>query len=256
MSLLNLFDKVTTLDLRCNSIGDEEVKTLSLNTTLTSLSLSGNWIGDEGAKALSLNTTLTTLDLGGNRIRDEGAKTLSFSTSITLLYLDANDIGAEGAKALALNTTLTSLSLYDNKIGDEGAKALSLNTTLTSLDLWNSRIGDKSLLSSIQNRLTLNRKQLTQRRSQFIHSLIILGRDTNNRNSDSPWRKLPLDMRRYILQHAYPGWILGMPLKAKERCGTFILNNIGTISEMLQKKVSWTITYRNDFTQFALKAQR
>ena len=159
----------------------------------------------------------------------------------------------EGAKALSLNTTLMSLDLYSNDIGDEGAKALSLNTTLISLDLYNNNIRDKALLTSIQDRIALNKQQLRQRRSQFLQSLIVLARDNNNIHSDTRWRRLPPDMRRYIFHHVYQEWSLGMPLKAKEKCGTFILNNIGTINEMLQRKVLWKIIYRDNFSQFALK---
>ncbi|KAF9103543.1 hypothetical protein BGX27_010540, partial [Mortierella sp. AM989] len=88
----------TTLDLRSNSIGNEEALVLSealyINTTLTTLNLRDNSIEKEGARALSealkTNTTLATLDLGNNSIEKEGARALSeaLETNTTLAILN------------------------------------------------------------------------------------------------------------------------------------------------------------------------
>ena len=244
---------IITVSLRRECIDDKGAKALSLNTALTSLDVPHNKISDKGAKALSLNTTLTSLDLRYNKVGDEGANSLSLNTSLTILDLRGNKIEDEGAKAFSLNTTLTSLDLFDNYIGNEGAKALSLNTTLTSLDLRFNNVRDGALFTLIQDRLTLNMQQLTQRRSQFLRVLIVLARDANNGASDSHWKRLPPDMRRYILRQTYEGWSLGMPLKAKERCGTFILNNVKTISGMIRAKVAWKIICGRNYMTFSLK---
>lgn len=278
---LSLNTTLTSLDLVHNYVRDEGAKAFALNTTLTCLNLWGNKINNEGAKALALNTTLTSLSLNYNQIGDDGAKALALNTTLTSLYLSYNKIGDEGAIALSLNTLLTNLALLYNKIGDEGIRALSLNTSLTYLNLiWNAignegaralslntsltslylddnyKITDKTLLTTIQARLELNKKQLVQRRSQFLQSMIILTRDANNVNSESRWRRLPPDVRRYILHHAYAGWSLGIPPKAKEKCGRFILDNMETINLMIREKIPWTISYRENYTQFYLRTQR
>ena len=71
---------LTTLNLFCNRIEDEEVKSLAAlktNSSLTVLDLDSNNIREEGAKslaaALKTNYSLTCLDLRCNKIGDEGA---------------------------------------------------------------------------------------------------------------------------------------------------------------------------------------
>lgn len=203
---------------------------------------------------LRLSDDMDTLDLPCNGIDDEGAKELSLNTTLTSLYLGCNNIKDEGAKALSLNTTLTDLNLWNNMIGEEGVNALSLNTTLTNLNLGSNYIAYETL-STIGRRLELNKSALRRGRSQFLQNMIILACDANNINSSSFWKHLPPDMRRYILQYAYQGWILGMPPKAKQKCAEFISNNIGTINKLLQRGTSWKIVYMTNKSQFTIRTE-
>ena len=76
---------LTSIDLRCNQVGDKGLASLAAalkkNSTLTRLDLIYNEIGPEGAvglaAALEKNTTVTSLDLSENRIGDEGAASMA-----------------------------------------------------------------------------------------------------------------------------------------------------------------------------------
>ncbi len=159
---LNLNNKLTTLDLGSNSIGEAGAlaiaESLKGNTTLTSLNLYNNEIGEAGARAIAEslkgNTTLTTLDLGNNSIGEPGARAiaenLKGNTTLSTLDLGWNSIGETGVQAVAEslkgNATLSTLKLAGNKIGGAGACAVAVSlkgkSTLTSLDLGYNSIAD------------------------------------------------------------------------------------------------------------------
>ncbi|KAL0242943.1 hypothetical protein GEMRC1_005506 [Eukaryota sp. GEM-RC1] len=126
--------KVTSVDLRNNSIGVEGARLLAealqFNDSVTSLQLRSNSVGAEGAIAL--------------------AEVLAVNASLTSFGLRSNSVGAVGARALAealtVNASLTSIDLWNNSIGNAGARALAealtVNASLTSIDLWNNSIGN------------------------------------------------------------------------------------------------------------------
>lgn len=272
---LALHPTLTSLNLMDNDIGDDGAIALALNTTLTKLDLWDNEIGNAGAKALSANTTLTWLDVGRNRINTEGAKALALNTTLISLNMSdnakllGNHIKDEGFRALALNTTLISLELWASNITTEGIRALSLNSTLTSLDLENCRVGDEgaralslnttltSLLVSdsqisserwitLDLQLKANKQRLHERRNQFIRCLIILARDTNNRESGSSWNRLIPDMRRYIVDHVCCEWQLGISQQRARECASYITKNITQIDEALRKGIPLKIVQKDD----------
>ncbi|KAG0040835.1 hypothetical protein BGZ83_002420, partial [Gryganskiella cystojenkinii] len=154
---------LTTLTLRCNSIGRSGAQSLAealkTNSNLTTLNMGLNSIGDYGAQVLSevfkINSTLTTLDLSDNNIGDNGARALSAALkTLTTLNLSNNKIGDSGAQALSLALkTLTNLNLSNNKIGDSGAQALSLalktNSTLFTLNVEENKIGFAGALALV-----------------------------------------------------------------------------------------------------------
>lgn len=79
LSQSTIFAHIHTLNLECNKITAEGAKALadSVFNKLTSLSLVDNRIGDAGAKFLAESDTLanlTYLHLGGNRIKSEEAR--------------------------------------------------------------------------------------------------------------------------------------------------------------------------------------
>ncbi|KAG0361138.1 hypothetical protein BGX24_005427, partial [Mortierella sp. AD032] len=147
---------VTTLNLRCNSIGDNGAmalfEALKTNLALTTLDLDDNSIGKNGvmvlSEALKTNLTLTTLNLMSNSIGDYGAMAVSdalkSNSALITLYLSNNSIGDNGAMALSealkTNSTLITLDLWANVIGESGAAALSgalkTNSALTNLYLY------------------------------------------------------------------------------------------------------------------------
>ncbi|XP_067041367.1 protein NLRC3-like isoform X2 [Acropora muricata] len=167
---LRVNTSLSSLNLHCNSIGDEGANSLAqalrVNTSLSSLDLSRNSIGNDGVKsltqALRVNTSLSSLDLFGNSIGNEGANSLAealrVNTSLFSLTLNFNSCGVEAANSLAqalrVNTSLSSLDLHLSSIGDEGAnslaEALRVNTSLSSLDLHSNSIGDKGANSLAQ----------------------------------------------------------------------------------------------------------
>ena len=123
---------------------------------LTSLNLAGNQIGDDGARHLAGLGQLTSLDLRGNSIGDDGARHLAGLGQLTSLDLWDNQIGDDGARHLAGLGRLTSLDLWNNKIGDDGARHLAGLGRLTSLDLSGNRIEDLSPLLSLPRLAKLN----------------------------------------------------------------------------------------------------
>ena len=149
---------LTSLNLDCNEIGDEEARALSMLTNLTSLSLDSNSLGAEGARAISTLTNLTSLNLGHNWIGPEGARTLSTLSNLTSLSLEHSGIGDQGVRPLSTLRNLTSLNLEHSGISSEGTSALSTLTNLTSLNLCNNFIeGTGALgLSTLTNLTTLN----------------------------------------------------------------------------------------------------
>ncbi|KAF9381448.1 hypothetical protein CPB97_007749 [Podila verticillata] len=71
---LKTISTLTTLNLKSNNIGDNEVQ------VPTTLNLRSNEIGSDGAQALAeapkINSTLTILGLWNNKIGDNGAQLL------------------------------------------------------------------------------------------------------------------------------------------------------------------------------------
>lgn len=130
-------DRLRTLELRSNEIGDAGVKGLAMSlrdcSFLQVLDLSSNCIGNIGASCLGLaledNTTLTTLCLSSNRLGDLGASrlgdTLHKNTKLKKLFLEKNQITHRGAECLGLglanNHALEVLWMLDNPIGYTGA---------------------------------------------------------------------------------------------------------------------------------------
>lgn len=87
---------------------------------LTSLDLRCNYIGDEGCKYLAESENLrnvTRLDLECNLIGDEGCKYLFAQDSVfrnaTCIDLERNPIGAEGCKYLAESDTFRNVTHFD-----------------------------------------------------------------------------------------------------------------------------------------------
>ena len=128
-------NRVTTLNLGFNNIGDAGARALaqaiqSTHCSLTYLYLFGSDIGVDGARALaqaiqSTHCSLTSLNLNTNNIGDAGARALaqaiqSTHCSLTYLGLDRNDIGEDGARAVAdalkHNRLVTTMDLRVNKI--------------------------------------------------------------------------------------------------------------------------------------------
>jgi len=119
---IDKFPNVTTLDLSCNQLRQEQVRKLKIPESVTTLDLRGNKIGAEGAKNLKLPSRLTTLDLSNNYIGDEGAKNLKIPQSVTYLDLGDNKIGDRGAKCLKIPQSVTYLDLSNNYIDDGNLK--------------------------------------------------------------------------------------------------------------------------------------
>ena len=97
---------------------------------------------------------------------------------------------------------LTTLDLNFNQISAAGAKGLSLalkdNTTLTMLHLVGNQIGN-ACLQEIHSFIQRNTQALLKRRQEFIYKMILLARDAKNPHSNSLWRRLPNDMRLFLL---------------------------------------------------------
>ena len=154
--LLSKMNRLTSLNLRGNNIGDAGARAIANSqhlSKLTSLNLTRNNIGDEGAEAIAQSENipnLTSLDLSSNNIGAEGARAIAQSENmpnLTSLNLWGNNIGTEGARAIAESVNLSkleSLNLCGNNIGHEGAEAIaeSVNMSkLTSLNLSFNNIG-------------------------------------------------------------------------------------------------------------------
>lgn len=152
---------VKELDLSCNDIGDQGMKSLAnalnYNKTLTDLELSGNKISYIGieflAEVLKTNNTLKVLNLSGNDIDNQGmdslANALSYNKTLTCLKVGGNNkISDKGIKFLAevlkTNNTLREMDLSTNNFGIEGVKYLAdmleHNNTLRKVSLWATSI--------------------------------------------------------------------------------------------------------------------
>ena len=140
---LRVNTSVKTLNLFCNNLHDEGVKTLA------------EMLGGNGAESSgTVNTTLEHVDLSWCRIgpveAQHLAQALRVNTSVKTLKLSRNPLGDEGAKALAemlggngtessgiVNTTLEHVDLSRCSIGPVGAQhlaqALCVNTSVKTL---------------------------------------------------------------------------------------------------------------------------
>ena len=189
---------LSSLDLWDVKLDSKSVHLLATSPYLKKLHLGMCHLTDQMCKVFTANTTLTSLDLRTNSIGSNGANYLAANTTLKKLVLKFNQVGDQGAKALAGNTNLLRLDLWDNSFGEEGARAFIHNTTLTDLNIEYNNISDP-VYTSVRSRVDENRRQLILRRTLFIYGMIALSRDVSNPQSTSLWKKLPNDMRKYIL---------------------------------------------------------
>mmetsp|Transcript_8227 Transcript_8227/g.12635 ORF Transcript_8227/g.12635 Transcript_8227/m.12635 type:complete len:367 (+) Transcript_8227:163-1263(+) len=151
---------VHSIDLRCNSIGDEGAFALSKlfmkENKIQHLAIQNNYIGPSGVtvlvSSLGDNATLQSLDLGTNNIGDEGAlaigKLLKTNNSLKVLNLWSNDLTEAGIQVISYglkeNFSVEVLNLGSNSVGDAGAaslaEALEQNSSLRSLHVTNALI--------------------------------------------------------------------------------------------------------------------
>jgi uncharacterized protein (TIGR02996 family) len=115
-------DRLRSLDLAANALGNVAVQALSVCdrfTQLEALDLSSNSIGDAGVRALvrsALLTQLTHLDLSRNAIGPAGVR---------MLAAMLEDRAAAGAEL-----PLRSLDLSENRLGTAGIRALASSERL------------------------------------------------------------------------------------------------------------------------------
>ena len=161
----NDFRNLLTLNLSCNSIGDNGVKALAAglkncsNLRLTSLDLSSNSIGFDGTKVLAdvlkHCTVLGTLDISDNDICVDGVKALAgalkYCSDLHTLNIACNSLHKNGAVALAdlikHCPNLCKLIIADNSIGVHGSQvlagAIKYCKNLHILDISHNDIGDE-----------------------------------------------------------------------------------------------------------------
>ena len=132
---------VQKIQLSCRPHSKERIKLppallkLLADSKLTGIEIRGLSIGQEGAAFLSAAPNLDSLTVTDSDIDDEAAKQLAKSKSLKKLTLYKNRVGDEGAAALADNYRLESLDITYNKVGNAGANAFLSNATLKSLAL-------------------------------------------------------------------------------------------------------------------------
>src|SRR5260221_194567 len=179
------------------------------------------------AEALAQNTTLTTLNLNSNQIGDSGANSI--------------------AQALQVNTSLTTLYLYGNQIGAIGAnsiaQALKVNTSsLTTLQLSGNQIGEKlkkTLEQALEHNREQKKRQIMQRRDQFIRALIMLGRDGAKTNKHSFWSWLPKELMLHIISFIdfRSPKSIGKSAQQIYQCAAFIFNHIPQLNKSLAESI-------------------
>lgn len=167
---LALNDRFTSLNLACNSLGNEGAAIIARvipdHQSLLHVDLSANDIGHLGGNALfdalRLNRSVTYLDLSSKpgSLRNHLARynaealenVLAVNPVLAKLQLMGNSLGAEGAaglaRGLARNQTLLMLDLAGNDLGPKGfaylAEALGA-CALEELNLSDNRAGDEGL---------------------------------------------------------------------------------------------------------------
>jgi uncharacterized protein (TIGR02996 family) len=147
LAVVSLLNRISTLDLEGNNLGDLEFQVLTESSRLenvTTLLLWSNRIGDEGLQDLVHNSGLAQLerlDLSGNVVGDEGVVVLAGSPrlgQLKLLDLQSNLVGDAGALALAGSPhtgKLTWLDLAKNPIG-AGAQAILRERFAARVHVW------------------------------------------------------------------------------------------------------------------------
>jgi uncharacterized protein (TIGR02996 family) len=158
--------KLTTLDLRKNTLGGEGVQILANSPylgSLTHLDLSSNNLRDAGARSIAESpylTRLTVLDLAGNDIGGPGLKALAASGNLSRLAtldLAGNFIGSESVQALADSPhlgRLAQLDLSDAHLGGDSIRALATSANLgrlRTLLLQQNQLGDSGVKALAQS---------------------------------------------------------------------------------------------------------
>ncbi|CAF1634515.1 unnamed protein product [Rotaria magnacalcarata] len=164
---------LTTVNLRCNRLGDEGTvilcQALELNCSIVTLDLRSNEITENGAellaKILRRNETLTTLLMGNNKVGDNGAKYLAdalhnsivsvlcrfpveYSNSI-LLHIGIEYIGSQRSGALFEESNFVGLSISRRTTSRMFADRLQIQNTqsMNEEDFWLGLYGTNELFS-------------------------------------------------------------------------------------------------------------
>ena len=154
-ALTDALNGLFTLNLSCNSIGDDGAKvladTLKNCFNLKSLNLSRNSIGSEAlADVLKHCTSLHTLDISDNNICVAGVQALAgalkYHTDLHTLNISCNSLGAVALADLIKHCpNLCKLIIADNSIGVHGsqvlADAIKYCKNLHILDISRNNIG-------------------------------------------------------------------------------------------------------------------
>ena len=138
---------LTYLDLSNQNLSDDDIiqlcEAIVSNDKLTSLDVSENNIGDKGADYLSKMMNLTSLSVSDNRIGDIGAASLSMMSNLISLDVNFNHIRYPGATSLAGMKYLTHLSYTENLL------IPSAKTSLQETRIENRRNNVRELFAAI-----------------------------------------------------------------------------------------------------------
>jgi uncharacterized protein (TIGR02996 family) len=153
-----VLDGLTTLDLRCNRLGDAALEALVASPRLgrlTHLLLAGNRLGPRTARALTRSPFLSRLrylDLARNPLGPAGVEILAKASGWSALaHLDLGQtwLTTEGVHALLASPHLQQLRhllLEDNEIGDRTVlHEVSWPAGLQRLDLAGNPLGERGL---------------------------------------------------------------------------------------------------------------
>lgn len=112
------------LDLRCNKITSESLRSISQLNCLTQLSLSNNDIGDSYLDSLEQLSGLLYLDITSNKITEKGGLAIAKIKTLNNLYLSHNKVTISCVEAYFMMPSIRVLDVRFNDIPQEQKDSL------------------------------------------------------------------------------------------------------------------------------------